>query len=74
LDNLLKTGEAQEFGFFLNGTPGYVIAGGESQDELRWSFSLYPFIESEVHGIVPYETGKEVLKGVMKAQAKAMRK
>ncbi len=37
MDNLIKTGEVQEFGFFLDGTSGYVIAGGEAKDEFRRS-------------------------------------
>lgn len=37
------------------------------------SHSFYPFIESEVHEIVPCETGKEVVMGVLKAKAEAMK-
>jgi len=73
MDNMLQTGEVQEFGFFLGATSGYAIAGGESKDELRRSHSLYPFIESEVHEIVPCETGKEVVRGVLKAKAETMK-
>jgi hypothetical protein len=73
MDNMLQTGEVQEFGFFSGATSGYVIAGGESKDELRRSHSFYPFIESEVHEIVPYETGKEVVRGFLKAKAEAMK-
>lgn len=34
MDDLLQTAEVQEFGFFLNGTSGCVIAGGESKATL----------------------------------------
>ena len=74
LDKLLQTGELQEFGFFLDGTSGYAIAGGESKDTFKRVYSFYPFIESEVHEIVPYETGKEVARGVLKAKAEAMKR
>jgi hypothetical protein len=30
VDNWLKTGEVKEFGFFLDGRSGYVIAEGDS--------------------------------------------
>jgi hypothetical protein len=36
--------------------------------------SFRPFVDSEVHEILPYETGKEVFKGVMKANVEAMKK
>jgi len=74
MDNLIKTGEVQEFGFFPDGTSGYTISSGGSKGQLRGSFSFYPFVGIEVHEIVPYETGKEVLRGVMKAQAEAMKR
>jgi len=72
MDNLLQTGEIQQFGFFLDGTSRYVIAAGESKDEFSRSFSFYPFIESEVRELAPYETGKEVASGVLKAKAEVM--
>jgi len=74
MDNLLQTGEVQEFGFFLGATSGYVIAGGDSVDEFRRSYSFYPFVESEVHEIVPYEAGRDVAREVVKAKAEAMKR
>jgi hypothetical protein len=73
MDNMLQICEVQEFGLFLGATSGYVIAGGESKDELRRWHSFYPLIESEVHETVPYETGKEVVRGFLKAKAEAMK-
>lgn len=66
-DNLLKTGEFLEFGFFPDGLGGYAISSGESKDMLRRAWTLTPLILSEVHEMVPYETGKEVIRGFFKA-------
>jgi hypothetical protein len=74
MDNLIKTGEVQEFGFFPNATSGYAITSGGSKGQFRGAFSFYPFVDIEVHEIVPYETGKEVIRGVLKAQAEAMKR
>jgi hypothetical protein len=74
VDNWLKTGGVQEFGFFPDGKSGYVIAEGDSKDIFGRTFSHYPFIESKVQEIVPYETGKEIMRGVLKAKAEAMKK
>jgi hypothetical protein len=72
MDRLLQSGEAQEFGFFSNGTSGYAITGGEAHDEMGRAFGFYPWLISEVHEIVPYETGKEVMRAVLKAEAEQM--
>jgi len=69
MDYLLQTGEVKEFGFFLDRKSGYVIAAGESKDEVSRSFSFYPFIESEVRELALYKTGKEVVSRVLKAKA-----
>jgi hypothetical protein len=72
-DYLLKTGELLEFGFFPNGRSGYAIGTGEAKDEFRRAFSFYPFVEGEVYEMIPYETGKEIMMGVIKAQAEQMK-
>jgi hypothetical protein len=64
VDNWLKTGDVKEFGFFLDGRSGYVIAEGDSKGIFRRTFSFYPFIESEVQEMVPYETGEEIIRGL----------
>jgi hypothetical protein len=74
IDQHLKTGEIREFGYFLNGRSGYSIGVGESANTFGRVFSFYPFIEAEVHEIVPYETAVEIMRGVMKAKAEAMKK
>jgi hypothetical protein len=72
LDKALKEGLLLEFGFFPDGMGGYAIAEGESKDSLRRTSGFFPWVMPEVHEMVPYETGKEVLRGVFKAQAEAM--
>ncbi len=72
IDNLLKTGETLEFGFFTDGRSGYAIATGESKDAFAHTFSFLPWIESDVQEMLPYETGKEVMRAVKKAQAEQM--
>lgn len=71
-DNLITEGLTQERGYFLNSTSGYTIATGESKDQFKTAFSFYPYIETEVHEIVPDETAKEIMRGVMKARAEQM--
>jgi hypothetical protein len=71
-DNSFKEGKMLEFGFFPDGTSGYAITSGDAKDEFRHTFSSFPWVVGEVHEIVPYETGKEVMRAVMKAQAEAM--
>lgn len=73
-DTLLQTGEVQEIGRFLDGKSGYVIASGESKDQFGRSFAAFPFAAMEVHEIVPFETVKEVVKGVLKAKAEAVKR
>jgi hypothetical protein len=70
IDDWLKTGEMLEFGFFPDGMGGYAISG-DSKDVLKQSMSIGPFILVEPHEIVPYETGREIMKGLFKAQAEA---
>ncbi len=74
IDAALKTGDVLEFGFFPDGQSGYSIASGESKDTLRRVSGFTPWVVSEVYEMVPYETGKETLRGVYKAQAEAMKR
>jgi hypothetical protein len=69
IDSWLKTGEMLEFGFFLDGASGYAIGTGESKDEFRRAMSFWPFIEMEEYETIPYDTGREVMEELMKAQA-----
>lgn len=40
----------------------------------RRMFSFYPLIETDVHEMLSYETAKEMMRGVIKAQADAMKR
>jgi hypothetical protein len=72
LDSALKQGALLEFGYFPDGTGGYAISEGEAKDQLRRVTSYAPWIIAETHEMIPYETGKEIVRGVWKAQAEAM--
>ena len=74
IDNTVRTGQVLEHGFFPDGKSGYAISTGEPEDAFRRAFAFYPWIESDAHDIVPYETGKEIARGVLKAQAEAMKR
>jgi hypothetical protein len=74
VDQHLKAGGIEEFGYFLNGRSGNSIGGAESADTFVRVSSFYPFIEADVREIVPYDTGKEIIKGVWKAKAEAAQK
>ncbi|MGB8311975.1 MAG: hypothetical protein WCE81_08950 [Halobacteriota archaeon] len=74
MDNMLKTGEITEFGFFLEGCSGYTMSEGESADTFRKVTGFFPVITVESREIIPYETGKEILRGVWNALAEAAKK
>ncbi len=72
IDKGLKEGGTLEFGYFPDGHSGYAIFSGETKDQMGRVFSFYPWIIAEVREMIPYETGKNTMRGVMKAQAEAM--
>jgi hypothetical protein len=75
IDNWLKTGEMLEFGFFPEGKSAYATVTGDSKDVLRLAMLWYfPFIEMEVHEIVPYEMGKEHMDRAYKEYAEVMKR
>lgn len=74
IDDLIKKGQIEEFGFFLNGTSGYVISEGEAADSYRNVSMFLPYIECEVHETISYEKAKESLKTLWKALAEAPKK
>jgi len=69
MDDLIKKGLVKEFGFFLDTTSGYTIGEGESADAFRSVGMFTPYWESEVHEILPYEKGKEIIRALWKAGA-----
>ena len=72
VDNLFKEGKMLEFGYFPDGSSGYAITSEDAKDAFRITFSSFPWVVCEVHEMVPYETGKEVVRAVLKAQAEQM--
>ncbi len=74
MDDLMKKGEIEEFGFFPDANSGYVISKGESADVFRRANMFQPHILSEVHEIIPYEKGKEIMIAVVKAKLEPPKK
>jgi len=73
IDNLLKKGEVKEFGWFLDGTSGYGIGEGESTTVLRNVSMFMPYIECEIHEIIPHEKAKETLRTLRQDLAKTLK-
>ena len=71
-DEGLKSGRILDFGYFLNGTSGYVVYSGEAKDVFGGTFAQYPWWEWEVHETIDYETGKAAARHVLKAKAEQM--
>ena len=74
VENLMESGEVEEFGFFTDGRSGYAIGKGEATDIVRSVWSFAPFILMEVHEIIPWEKGKEITMGLIKAMIEAAKK
>jgi len=66
IENLMESGEIEEFGFFTDGRSGYAIGKGETIDTFRNVSMFLPYVYSEVHEIIPYKEGKETSIAVMK--------
>jgi len=73
IDDAIKKGIIKEYGYFLDGS-GYMISEAEAEDSLRTSWQYFPYYEWEIHEIIPYEKGKEILRAIMKAQIEAAKK
>jgi hypothetical protein len=74
LYDMLKTGEITEFGFFLGVSSGYMISEGEPADTFRKVAEFFPAVTIEPREIIPYETGKEIIREVTKAKVEAAKK
>jgi hypothetical protein len=73
LDEGLKSGQLLEYGWFADGTSGYVISEGEdAKGILAMAFAAHPWFQREVHEIIDYETGKELARQVLKAKVQQM--
>ena len=69
IDNLMHQGFVKEFGNFADGRSGYTIGEGETADVFRAVNMFMPYIEFEVHEIISYEKGKEIIRAILKAAA-----
>lgn len=74
IEQLMKKGEIEEFGFFPDGSSGYGISKGEASDVFRRVSMFQPFINVEVQEIIPFEKGREISRAVMKEQIEVARK
>ena len=74
IDDLIKKGEIEEYGFFPDGGSGYMICKGESTDMYRISGMLQPYMLSEVHEIIPWEKAKEIALSMGKVMVEEARK
>jgi hypothetical protein len=74
IDNLIKSGDIKEFGFFLDGISGYAIGNKDSATAFKNVNMFLPYYTSEIHEIMPYERGREILNALWKAQAATSRK
>ena len=45
VDEALKSGRALEFGYFPNGTSGYIISSSEAKDLFMTAFAFYPWFQ-----------------------------
>jgi len=71
VDDLIKKGIIKEFGYFLNGNSGYTIGEGDLAEVFKDVCMFLPYYEQEVHEIIPYEKGKQILKALAGEQAGA---
>ena len=74
MDDSIKKGAVEEYGFFPDGTSGYSISKGETTDVFRSANMWLPYLLFEIHEIIPYEKAKEILRAVLKAQIAAAKK
>jgi hypothetical protein len=71
LDMQMQKGDIKEFGWFIDGSSGYVIAEGTPSDILGDIAMFTPYILTEVHEIVDHAIAKETFRAVYKAKAEA---
>ena len=64
MDNLMRQGMVKEFGYFADGRSGYSIGEGQTADVYRTVHMFMPWVEFDVHEIIPYEDGKKIVRDV----------
>jgi len=74
IDDLMKKGLVKEMGGFLNGWSGYAIGEGEATDVYKYVTMFAPYMQGEVHEVIPYEKTKEIDRAKLKALIEATKK
>jgi len=74
LDDLIKKGEVKEFGWFEDGTSGYIICEMDPTAAFKGVITFRPYWDFEVHVVTPYEKGREIFRALCKAQIAAAKK
>jgi L-rhamnose mutarotase len=69
MDDLMKKGLVKDYGIFVDGQSGYLIAEGEADNLYMAANMFIPYVSVEVHEIVSYEKQKEILRGMLTAAA-----
>jgi L-rhamnose mutarotase len=69
MDDLMKKGLVKDYGIFVDGQSGYLIAEGEADNLYMAANMFIPYVSAEVHEIVSYEKQKEIIRGMLRAAA-----
>lgn len=62
IDGFMKEGVIEDFGNFPDATSGYAIGKGDATDIYKRLNVFLPYMSAEVHEIIPYEKGKELVR------------
>jgi len=71
MDDLMKKGLVKDYGIFLDGQSGYLIAEGEAANLYMAANMFIPYVSAEVHEIISYEKQKEIMRAMLQAAAAA---
>jgi len=74
IEGLMKNGQVEEFGTFPDGESGYSIGKGETVDAYASVAAFHPYIRSEIHEIIPYETMKQTTRAIIQMRIEEMKK
>jgi len=74
IDDLIRKGLVKEMGGFLDGWSGYAIGEGEATDVYKYIGMFIPYMQGEVHEVIPYEKTKEIDRARLKALVEAAKK
>lgn len=65
IDSFKQEGVIEDFGNFPEATSGYAIGKGDATDVYRRLNMFLPYMYAEVHEIISYEKGKEILREIL---------